>query len=157
MNESIFRKKSIEKISSPEQFNEYIRVSNPGVWMTFFCIIILLTGMGIWGIFGKLETVLDVCAVCENGKLICYVKEESISDVEEGMNVRINDVEYMVKSIPSLPIQVTDDFGTYALHVGNLQTGEWVYEVVINAGLEDGVYEAEIITESKAPLSFLVN
>lgn len=157
MNESIFRKKSIEKISSPEQFNEYIRVSNPGVWMTLFCIIILLTGMGIWGIFGRLETVLDVCAVCENGKLICYVKEENISDVKEGMNVRINDVEYMVKSIPSLPIQVTDDFGMYVVHVGNLQTGEWVYEVVINAGLEDGVYEAKIITESKAPLSFLVN
>lgn len=31
MSNPIFRQKSIEKISSPEQMNDYIRVSNPSV------------------------------------------------------------------------------------------------------------------------------
>ena len=30
MNEQLFRKKSIDRVSSPEQLNEYIRVANPG-------------------------------------------------------------------------------------------------------------------------------
>ncbi len=30
MENQIFRKKSIERVSSPEQLNDYVRVSNPG-------------------------------------------------------------------------------------------------------------------------------
>lgn len=33
MNDKIFRKKSVEKMSSPEQLNDYVKVTNPGVWM----------------------------------------------------------------------------------------------------------------------------
>ena len=31
MDNQIFRKKNIERVSSPEQLNDYVRVSNPGV------------------------------------------------------------------------------------------------------------------------------
>lgn len=33
MSNNLFRTKSIEHISSPEQLNDYIRVSTPSVWM----------------------------------------------------------------------------------------------------------------------------
>ena len=46
MNEQLFRKKSVDKVSSPEQLNEYIRVANPGVWMVLAAIVILLAGGG---------------------------------------------------------------------------------------------------------------
>ncbi|MGN0483426.1 MAG: hypothetical protein ACI4HI_07725 [Lachnospiraceae bacterium] len=157
MNEGLFRKKSIEKISSPEQLNEYIRVSNPSVWMILSCIIILLIGMCVWGIFGRFETTLEVSAISKDGETVCYVKEENVSDITEGMNVQIEGTEYPVKGINTSPVQITEDFESYALHIGDLQTGEWVYEVTIDAGLGDGVYEAEIITESIAPMSFLLN
>lgn len=157
MKEGLFRKKSMEKISSPEQLNEYIRVSNPGVWMILSCIIFLLAGMCVWGIFGRFETVLKAPAISKDGETVCYVKEENGSDLAEGMAVRIGGAEYSVKRVFASPAQVTDDFEAYALHVGGLQTGEWVYGAVIDARLEAGVYEAEIITESMAPMSFLLN
>lgn len=56
----------MEKISSPEQLNDYIRVSNPGVWMILFCIIILLIGMCVWGVFGRFETTLEVSAISKS-------------------------------------------------------------------------------------------
>ena len=31
MNEQLFRKKSIDRVSSPEQLDAYLRVANPGV------------------------------------------------------------------------------------------------------------------------------
>lgn len=46
MNQQLFRKKSVDKVSSPEQLNEYIRVANPGVWMVLAAIVILLAGGG---------------------------------------------------------------------------------------------------------------
>lgn len=33
MESNIFRKKSMDRVSSPEQLNDYVRVMNPGIWM----------------------------------------------------------------------------------------------------------------------------
>ena len=33
MNREIFREKSLERVESPEQLNDYIRVASPGVWL----------------------------------------------------------------------------------------------------------------------------
>lgn len=157
MSEGLFRKKSMEKISSPEQLDDYIRVSNPGVWMILFGVIILLIGMCVWGVFGRLNTTISSLAICNNGKTVCYVNQDSLSAIESGTTVVINKKEYMVNAIGSEPVKVTNDFDDYALHIGNLQVGEWVYEIVIDAELSDGIYEAEIVTESMAPMSFLLN
>ena len=35
--------------------------------------------------------------------------------------------------------------------------GEWVYEVVLDGALADGVYGAEIVVDSVSPLSFVFN
>ena len=39
---SIFRKKSLERVQSPEQLNDYIKVANPGVWLVLIAVIIFL-------------------------------------------------------------------------------------------------------------------
>ncbi len=51
----IFREKSIERVSSPEQLDDYIRVTTPSVWLILFATIILIIGALVWGIFGKIE------------------------------------------------------------------------------------------------------
>ncbi len=48
----IFRKNSIERVSSPEQLNDYIRVTTPSVWVVLAALIILLAGILAWSIFG---------------------------------------------------------------------------------------------------------
>lgn len=50
----IFRKKSIDKVSSPEKLDDYIRVTTPSVWITLAAIVILLVGATVWGFFGEL-------------------------------------------------------------------------------------------------------
>lgn len=157
MKEQLFRKKSIDRISSPEQLNDYIKVSNPSVWMILSGIIVLLAGLCVWGVFGRLETRLTVSAVSTDGVVVCYVPESDAQSVLSGMTVEIDGTKCQVSGVADSPEQVTEDFGAYALHVGNLETGEWVYEVSTDAVLPDGVYEAAIITESIAPMSFLLN
>ncbi|MCR4807821.1 MAG: hypothetical protein K5857_09120 [Lachnospiraceae bacterium] len=41
----LFRKKSLERISSPEELNDYIRVTTPGIWLILVAITLLLIGM----------------------------------------------------------------------------------------------------------------
>ena len=42
MNDQLFRKKSVERVSSPEQLNDYIRVANPSVWMILAAIVMVI-------------------------------------------------------------------------------------------------------------------
>lgn len=51
---SIFRQKSIDRVSSPEKLDDYIRVTKPSVWMTLAAVGVLLVGTIVWGIFGEL-------------------------------------------------------------------------------------------------------
>ncbi len=53
MNNGFFRKKSIDRISSPEKLDDYIRVTTPGVWIVLAAMILLLAGAIIWGIAGE--------------------------------------------------------------------------------------------------------
>lgn len=159
MSNNIFRKKSMDRFSSPEQLNDYIKVPNPSVWIILFCVIILLVGMLVWGVFGRFETCLDVVAISQDGETICYVKENKIDSVSKGMTVRIKGERYKLAKIDTSPVQVTDDFDAYTRHVGGIDVGDWVYEAIIDAQPKDGdgVYEAEIVTESVASISFLLN
>ena len=50
---------------------------------------------------------------------------------------------------------VWDSTDDYALYVGNMQPGEWVYEIDVDGEFTDGNYEVELITDEISPLSFL--
>ncbi|MCR5418705.1 MAG: hypothetical protein K6E84_07310 [Lachnospiraceae bacterium] len=51
----LFRKKSLDRVSSPEQLNDYIRVTTPSVWLVLLALILLLVGMLIWSVFGTVQ------------------------------------------------------------------------------------------------------
>ena len=157
MNDKIFRKKSIDRMSSPEQLNDYIKVTNPGVWMALAAIVILLIGVCVWGVFGKLETKLPVAAVSQDGQTVLYVKEDDLSAVKENMSVYIGDETYKVTSVSAQPVAVTEEISEYARHTGELSVGEWVYVVQIDGSLANGTYKAHIVIDSVSPLYFVFN
>ena len=157
MNNQIFRKKSIERVSSPEQLNDYIRVANPGVWMVLAAIVILLAGVVVWGVIGHLDTTLSTAVVCENGEAVVYIKEADVEKVEPGMTVRVGDQEYEVSAISEMPIRVDDTISEYAIHASGLTAGEWVYVVKVSGGVTEGVHKADIVIESISPISFILN
>lgn len=157
MNVGLFRKKSIERVSSPEQLDTYIRVANPGVWMVLIAIAILLIGACVWGVVGHLDTTVPAVAVSENGAVTIYVKEANAPSVQEGMPVHMGNMDWTVTDITATPVVVDSNFSDYALHIGNFQKGEWVYAFKTNAQLPKGVYSAEIVVESVSPMSFVMN
>lgn len=92
MGAEIFRKKSLDKIKSPENLDDYIKVSNPGVWLVLIAIIAILIGTVIWSIFGYIDSYIKVDALADNGNVTCYVSEEDLECIENGLEVKIGDV-----------------------------------------------------------------
>lgn len=156
MNNQIFRKKNLEKVSSPEQLNDYIRVSNPGVWIVLAAVIVLLIGVCVWGIFGRLETTIGSAAVVKEGEMTLYIKEEYLGKVTEGMLIRVKEKEYIVTSVETMPKTIPEGFDEYMLHLSGMHVGEWVFGVTaLQTDLADGVYKAEIVIESIAPIALI--
>lgn len=157
MNGQLFRKKSIDRVSSPEQLNDYIRVSNPGVWMILTAIIVFLAGVCVWGIFGRLDTVIKTAGKCNNRVITCYVKESDISSVQIGMEIIVDGERGTVTDIEPAPMEVTADMDSYLLYMGGYAEGEWVYAIRARVPADDGIYEAQITAESVSPMSFVWN
>ena len=159
MARNLFRKTSLDRVSDPEQLNDYIRVTNPGVWMVMGAVIALLTGICVWSVFGRLDTTVTVAAVTENNQTVCYVKEGQLESVETGMAVRIGEDSYRIQSISRQPVAVDDTFADYVLHVGSLSQGEWVYVVELDGvhGESGLITEGKIVIESIAPMHFELN
>lgn len=134
MNEEIFRKKSLDKIKSPESLNDYVRVTNPGVWLLLAAVIVLLVGAVIWGVYGHVDTLVDADMHVKNGEAFCYISAEDVGAVESGMTIKCRDAEGTVKDVDYKMSCATADID-----------------------LPDGHYDASIVIESINPISFILN
>ena len=157
MNEQLVRKKSIERVSSPEQLDAYIRVANPGIWMVLAAIVVLLVGVCVWGVLGRLDTTVPAVAVCEEGTVVLYVAEEAHSSVQTDMEVQIGEELCFVTEVSAVPVAAGEMLSDYALHVGDFDSDDWVYVFRTDAQLSDGIYAAEIVVERVTPMSFVMN
>ena len=145
MNNQLFRKKSLDKVSSP------------GIWIVLAAVIVLLIGVCVWGVFGRLETTIGSAAVVKDGEMTLYIKEEYLGKVSEGMIVRVKEKEYVITSVETIPKTIPEGFDEYMLHLSGMHVGEWVFGVTaMQTDLANGVYEARIVIESIAPMSFIL-
>ena len=154
---NLFRKKSLERISSPEQLNHYIRVSTPSVWLLLGAIVILLAGVCVWGVFGHMDTALPVVVVAREGTATAYIREADADKVAGDMPIAIGDAKGQVLVVIRQPVQVDDAFTEYMCHVGGLQQGEWVYPAVLEIDCSDGVHAGAIVIDGVSPISFVLN
>ena len=86
MNNSVFRQSSIDRVQSPEQLNDYIKVSNPSAWIIIIAAIILLVSVLVWSIFGTLEMNKNVTTTDENGDTVVTTVIEEIHPISFIMN-----------------------------------------------------------------------
>ena len=153
MSDQIFRKKSLDRISSPEQLNDYIRVANPGIWMILAAVLILLTGVCVWSIFGYLDTKIEAVGTAKAGKVTCYIKEADIQDIQKGTPVYIDGNEYEIAEISETPVKLKED----QMETAVFSVDESVYTATIHTGLADGIYKVELVTNRVSPISFVMN
>lgn len=131
---SVFRKKALDRIAAPDQLTDYLRVTNPGVWALLTAVILLLAGIFAWSMVGVLETTADAVVIVEGETAsIAAAGQEKI---EEGMPLRIAGEEYKIVSVRA------DEYGRT---VGYAQVD-----------LPDGTYEGKVVTQKIHPIAFLM-
>lgn len=157
MSKPLFKKSSMDRVSSPEQLHDYVKVANPGLWMVISAIVILLVGVILWGFIGRIDTTMSTAIVTEGGASVIYVGESAVEKIDIGMIVRSGDKEYKITGISKEPVKVDGSFTDYAIHASGLTVGEWVYVLSIDGEHSVGVEKADIVIESISPISFILN
>ena len=130
---NIYREKTLERMSTPDQLTDYLKVTNPGIWVLLAAVIILLAGVFVWSYTGVLETKAAATVIVENHT--ARVATSDMKEIHKGDEVRVGDQSYMLNSIS------TDEFGR---KVG-----------LVRVDIPDGVYEGVVIVEKTHPLEFL--
>ena len=135
MDKELFRQKTVEKMSTPDDLTEYLKVTSTSVWMVLAAVLVLLTGLIAWGFLGHLDTKVDAKASIKDGWVTVKIPAIDAEDVKDGMEIEIEGKSTKIRDV------VTDEFGR--------TTGS------CSIDLPDGEYDAEITTESLTPVSFL--
>jgi hypothetical protein len=126
MNEQIFRKTSMDQISSPEQLCDYIKVTNPGIWMVLGAILLALAALVFWGISATIPTTVSTRALAEgDGRYVCYFPPAAGEGIKPGMPVSIDGAPGQVIGRGEFPLSYREavqslpsDYAAYALDLG---------------------------------------
>lgn len=85
---NIFRKASLDRLSSPEQLDRLITVTSPRIWLMMIAIGLVLTCAVIWGIFGSIPLKVDTSGI--------LISSGGTTTVSSTVNGQITDVRVEV-------------------------------------------------------------
>lgn len=158
MNSHLFRKKSLEKLSSPEQLNDYIKVANPGVWVVLTAISLLVVLFLLWVMNGSIDVEEHTIVIVKNGVAEVYVSAEHASKLKEGLAVTVGNIEYRIVSVPTEPVQITTSFDPNAKSIAKMENGSFYYPCPTDFNFDnEGLYPATVVFDTVTPISFFMN
>ena len=138
MENRLFRQKSVERITSPEQLQDYMKVTSPRIWMVLAAVIAILAGLLISSSLATLESSLPVTAEVEKNVVSVTLPAAQKENVEPGMTLRV----------AGQTVKIDFIFQEDGDHIVAMGEGK---------DLPDGAYEAEIVTETITPIKLLMN
>lgn len=154
---SIFRKKAMDRISSPEELDQYLTVTGPGVWFPLITVILLLIGGLVWMTLGHIDVTMDVAVMSRQDGIVCYVPAEHKNAAVARGTVRIGDQTYALADVGLVPVIVDETTDMTVRRTGTLQLGTIVTPLKVDAALMEGVYAGQITVESVNPIKYIIN
>ena len=126
MENPIFRKKSLDRISSPEALDDYLHVTTPSVWLILVAIIMLLAGMLIWSYSASIDSFASGRArVKDNQMYIEFDNEQIARNVQSGMVVMSGETHSRISSVG-----VDSQGKIFALAPTELADGYYIVDVL---------------------------
>ncbi|MBR6115820.1 MAG: hypothetical protein IKQ10_11700 [Oscillospiraceae bacterium] len=133
----LFRKESMDRIQSPEQLNDYLRITNPSIWMVLCAVIVLLAGLLVWGSFASIDSHADGVAQVEDGVMTVWFESGQFQNVSSGMKVTVGNSE------------------SYIISVGWDESGRFF--ALADTALSDGTYDARVVFRQTQVMKLLFN
>ena len=126
------------RISSPEQLNDYLKVTSPKIWVLLAAVVLLVVGLLLWSGFTTIESYATGTARVVGGELAATFDDPAkASKVEPGMEMEVGGVK------------------TEVLAIGTDEAGNLVASA--HANVPDGSYDVRVGYKSTQVISMLLN
>ena len=129
---------NLHRISSPEQLNDYLKVTSPKVWVLIAAIGLLIVGLLLWSGFTTVESYATGTARASGWEL----------------TVTFDDATKAQKVLPGMEMEV-GDVKVEVLAVGTNEQGEPVASA--RANIPDGSYAVRVGYKTTQVISMLLN
>ena len=126
------------RIASPEQLNDYLKVTNPKIWVLLVAIVLLVAGLLLWSGFTTIESYATGTARAVGGELtVTFDDQNKAAKVQAGMEMEVGDVQAEV------------------LTIGTDESGDIVASA--HANIPDGSYAVRVGYKTTQMISMLLN
>lgn len=161
MKKQLYREKSMDRVSSPEQLDGYIQVVNPGIWLVIGAILVFLVSVVLWSVIGTLDVTIQIKGYSDGTSVYCFLDEAEIEAVRAGMDAYIGNEHGKVDFAAEIPETYEDmaEFlgGEGMAHALSASSGDWRYRVVLTGiKAKEGVCDVTIVTDRMNPISYLI-
>ena len=125
-------------MSSPEQLNDYLKVTSPKIWVLLVAVVMLLGSLLVWSNAATIESYASGTARAVGGELtVTFDDPAKASKVQPGMEIEIGDVR------------------TDVLTIGTEADGTIVASA--HANIPDGLYSVRVGYKTVQVISMLLN
>ena len=172
---NIFRQESLDRMTSPEQLNDYIRVSTPSVWLILSAFFILAVSVIVWGVTGTLPQTASLNGVIEKDHtVVCYIGVDSLESDISGCKATVipsnagvagnpaNGTVVDVSKTPYSAEEIKDTLKSDWID-SNLVSSQYSYAVTIRLDNDsaqlpsDTLARVSVTTAEIKPISFILN
>ncbi|MBI5931782.1 MAG: hypothetical protein HY862_20905 [Chloroflexi bacterium] len=138
----LFRKVALDRLSSPEQLDQLMKITSPRAWLALIAIAILCAAGGLWAVFGSIPEEAQGNGVLVNDPTvdglegIIYVSLSDGAQLRPGMEVEVEVstvkaetygyIKAVVREVGEVPVthqQVVDIAGTEEIANAIVPTG----------------------------------
>lgn len=130
----VFKRKSPDRVTSPEHLTEYLRVTNPSTWVILASVVLLLAGLLVWASIGSLEM---------KAAVVAQVTDQDAQVVATGGDMLTAGMVMTIEGQRTEIVSVSNDAFGRSVATAHLE-------------LPDGTYNGTVILSSVHPISFLL-
>lgn len=82
---SIFSQESLDRVTSPEKLDDYIRIARPGIWIMIVALFLVVVAVVIWGVTGSLPQTVTINGVVDgsNSNMVMCLVDASAYNRED--------------------------------------------------------------------------
>lgn len=164
---SAFRQESLDRIASPEQLNDYIRVSGPSIWLLLGALMVIVACLAIWGFTGTLPVTYSLNGLAGDKEVVCFLPTGSLDKDILGSKAQITlpngttigGTVKEVAAIPSSAEELAASLGK-AWFISHLITGDYSYQVIISvesALPADTLVRVALVIDEIKPIRYILS
>ena len=163
LGSAIFRDTALRKMTSADDLDRYVKVTNPSAWVLIGAVAALIVAALIWGLTASLPITTTTTGVLKDGQIMCFLPIDDDAPVTTDSKVVANGYETRIVSVndnPHSQREVAAALGSdYA--VESLRLAQWSCKAIVALPDELASWDegddvpVQITTREVAPLAYL--